>query len=284
MSQASVNNAQIEVQRFTLDLSTEKLFSRPFEISSPFACMYIESSTDAAYIKVKFDTNDSFQNYVTLGQKDIISFPYQKKKCFIAWDALASGSCTVVFLSTGKASFFFDDYDLVHKHFNEKIYGIKSFYNQMNLFSNAYDQEDNNALYLANTWSSPNDVISILAEIENIQSGDNARFMSFRLSGEEYFGVDKNAKLFIKSEITDTGITGDITINQPSGTVNFATGATTLRLTNSLITRDSIVLCVLRTGDVTACIKNTSVSSGVVRINLLTPATNETSCGFLVIN
>lgn len=83
---------------------------------------------------------------------------------------------------------------------------------------------------------------------------------------------------------TAAGTTGARTINNPSGTVNFAATATTLVVTNSLVTTASLIFAVIRTNDSTATIKNVVPASGSFTITLTAAATAETSVGFFVIN
>jgi hypothetical protein len=83
---------------------------------------------------------------------------------------------------------------------------------------------------------------------------------------------------------TAAGTTGNQTINKSAGTVNFAAAATSLTVTNSLVTANSIVLCTVRTNDSTAYIKNCVPAAGSFTVNLGAAATAETSVGFLVIN
>jgi hypothetical protein len=82
---------------------------------------------------------------------------------------------------------------------------------------------------------------------------------------------------------TTTGTTGNQTINLPSGSVNFAAGAQTLTVTNSLVTVDSHVLCVVETDDATADgIKCVTVSGGSFVIKLRAACTAETRVSFWV--
>lgn len=83
---------------------------------------------------------------------------------------------------------------------------------------------------------------------------------------------------------TAAGTTGAQTINKPSGTVNFAAGASSLVVTNSLVTATSIVFAVVRTNDTTAVIKNVVPAAGSFTITLNANATAETSVGFFVMN
>ena len=84
--------------------------------------------------------------------------------------------------------------------------------------------------------------------------------------------------------VTAAGTTGAQTINKLTGTVNFAAAATSLVVTNSLVSTGSIVLCVVRTNDATAVIKNVVPAAGSFTITLNAAATAETSVGFIVIN
>lgn len=84
--------------------------------------------------------------------------------------------------------------------------------------------------------------------------------------------------------VTSGGTTGNQTINKPTGTVNFAASATSLTVTNSLVSANSLVFAVIRTDDATATIKNVVPGSGSFVINLTAEATAETSVGFMVVN
>lgn len=82
---------------------------------------------------------------------------------------------------------------------------------------------------------------------------------------------------------TPGGTTGNQTINKPCGTVNFAAAATTLTVTNSLVTASSIIFATVLTNDSTAIIKNVVPSAGSFEIRLNAAATAETRVGFLVV-
>lgn len=77
------------------------------------------------------------------------------------------------------------------------------------------------------------------------------------------------------------GTTGAQTINKGSGSVNFAGAATTLVVTNSLVTASSLVFA---TNDGTATIKNVVAGVGSFTITLTAAASAETKVNFLVIN
>lgn len=93
-----------------------------------------------------------------------------------------------------------------------------------------------------------------------------------------------NNSFSLDTTITSAGTTGNQTINKPTGTVNFAAGASSLTVTNSLCSANSIVICSVRTNDSTALIKNVVPASGSFVIRLNANATAETSVGFWVIN
>ncbi|MGA9769172.1 MAG: hypothetical protein WBV94_09035 [Blastocatellia bacterium] len=94
----------------------------------------------------------------------------------------------------------------------------------------------------------------------------------------------KLRQLFVDQTITAGGTTGAQTINKAAGTVNFAAGASSLVVTNNLVTASSLVFAVVRTNDATATIKNVAPTSGSFTITLTANATAETSVGFHVIN
>lgn len=88
----------------------------------------------------------------------------------------------------------------------------------------------------------------------------------------------------VTQTITAAGVTGAQTINKAAGTVNFGPGASSLVVTNSLVSTASTVLCSVRTSDATAYVKNCVPAAGSFTANLGAAATAETSVGFLVIN
>ena len=100
----------------------------------------------------------------------------------------------------------------------------------------------------------------------------------------DLYKIENDGKITYWATNTAAGTTGAQTINRPSGTVNFAAGASSLVVTNSLCTTSSIVLPVVRTNDTTATIKNVVPGAGSFTINLEAAATAETSVGFFIIN
>jgi hypothetical protein len=101
---------------------------------------------------------------------------------------------------------------------------------------------------------------------------------------DERMRIKQNGSLTFPATNTAAGTTGNQTINKPSGTVNFAAGATALTVTNSLVTTASLVFATVQTNDATAYVKNCVAASGSFTINLGAAATAETRVCFWVIN
>lgn len=95
-------------------------------------------------------------------------------------------------------------------------------------------------------------------------------------------GVPGGVKL--DRTLTAAGTTGAQQIDKIAGTVNFAGAATTLVVTNNLVTVDSIIYATVMTNDTTAIIKNVIPAAGSFTIRLNAAATAETRVGFLVTN
>jgi hypothetical protein len=91
-------------------------------------------------------------------------------------------------------------------------------------------------------------------------------------------------QLNLDATITAGGTTGAQTIDKAAGTVNFAAAATSVVVTNALVSTSSLVWAFVRTADTTAAIKNVVPGTGSFTITLSAAATAETSVGFVVIN
>jgi hypothetical protein len=89
------------------------------------------------------------------------------------------------------------------------------------------------------------------------------------------------ADVKLQSEVAAT--TGGVTINKPMGRVSFITGGTTLVVTNSLVTANSNVFCVVLAAD-TATIKNVIPAAGSFNILLTAGASAELQVAFMVVN
>jgi hypothetical protein len=90
--------------------------------------------------------------------------------------------------------------------------------------------------------------------------------------------------LNLPKTITAGGTTGAQTINKPSGSVNFAAGATSLVVTNSLCTTSSVILVSMATNDATANGLRVVAGSGSFTIYMLVAPTAETRVNFLLTN
>lgn len=90
--------------------------------------------------------------------------------------------------------------------------------------------------------------------------------------------------LILSKTVTPAGTTGAQTINKASGTVNFAALATTLVLTNSLITTSSIVQLTLGTNDTTCRGFYYSPGAGSITIRTNGTPAAECRCDFLITN
>lgn len=102
------------------------------------------------------------------------------------------------------------------------------------------------------------------------------------LDGIVAFG--DHGQTYVKGTTTPGGTTGARTINRACGTVNLAAGASSVVVTNSLVTAaDSIVEFSVRSNDATAQVKNIVPSNGSFQINMVAAVTAETSVGWRVI-
>ena len=99
----------------------------------------------------------------------------------------------------------------------------------------------------------------------------------------ETFRVKGNGSVVVPVTITAVGTTGNQTINKAAGRVNIAAAGTTVTVTNSLVTANSIVLAVAATADATARVTNVVPATGSFVINTVA-VTAETAFNFLVIS
>ena len=99
----------------------------------------------------------------------------------------------------------------------------------------------------------------------------------------EVFRVKGNGSIVIPVTITAVGTTGNQTINKAAGRVNIATAGTSVTVTNSLVTENSIVLAIVATNDTTARVTSVVSAAGSFVINTVA-TTAETAFNFLVIS
>lgn len=110
-------------------------------------------------------------------------------------------------------------------------------------------------------------------------------FTDVKLINLEAFVLSRYSAPTLLRTITAAATVGAQTINKPAGTVNFAAAAASLIVTNSLVTADSIVLCVIRTADTQfTFIKSVVCAAGSFTITANAAANAETSVWFVVFN
>lgn len=90
-------------------------------------------------------------------------------------------------------------------------------------------------------------------------------------------------QLLTDKTMTTAGTTGNVTINKGAGSVRFAAAATSLTLTNSLITTTTILAVSLSTNDATAMFLNYVTASGSVVFNLAVAPTAETELRWCIL-
>ena len=139
-------------------------------------------------------------------------------------------------------------------------------------------------LQILPTWNTSGTPTGLLVKVTDTASNAASKLLDLQVGTTSLLNVSKNGKITLDSTYTAGGTTGDQTINKPSGSVNFAAAATSLTVTNSLVTTSSIITCVVMTNDSTAYIKNVVPGSGSFTINLGAAATAETKVGFIVYN
>lgn len=120
----------------------------------------------------------------------------------------------------------------------------------------------------------------VLAGQRGLRPGFDGAFLG--VSGEAW-------SVFAKSfsgdkTITAGGTTGARTINNPIGSVNFAAAASSLVVTNSLVTANSIIIAIIQTNDSTFTSVKAVPASGSFTLYANAPATAETRVGFVVFN
>jgi hypothetical protein len=92
------------------------------------------------------------------------------------------------------------------------------------------------------------------------------------------------ANIVVNKTITAAGTTGAQTINLTSGSVNFAALATSLVVTNSLVTTSSIILATVASNDSTMKSVQAVAAAGSFTLYANAAATAETRVNFLVLN
>ena len=147
----------------------------------------------------------------------------------------------------------------------------------------ALSNNGSNIITLANQNASSgaaNRILTGIATDYNINA-DETIFLIYDDTTARWRLIGSTLKVAVT--ITPVGTTGNQTINKIAGRVNIAAAGTTVTVTNSLVTADSIVLAVAATNDTTARVTNVVPSAGSFVINTVA-TTSECAFNFLVIS
>lgn len=124
--------------------------------------------------------------------------------------------------------------------------------------------------------------ISATADMEHRQY--EAKDQIFYTNNAEVMRLLSAGNIVFPTTVTAIGTTGNQTINKVSGTVNVAAAGTTITVTNSLVTANSLVFATARTNDTTCAVKNVVPGSSTFTINMTGACAATTSVGFFVVN
>lgn len=104
------------------------------------------------------------------------------------------------------------------------------------------------------------------------------------LAATTTMSISADGDLHLNKTITTPGVTGNQTINKTAGSVNFGASASTLTVTNSLVTTSSVIVATVATNDTTMKSVNVVQSAGSFVLNANAAATAETRVNFVVFN
>ncbi len=143
-----------------------------------------------------------------------------------------------------------------------------------------FEQEttDNNNEVIATIEAVITDVTSTSEDADLV-----FKTMAAGAAAGEKLRITSLGSIIVPTTITAPGTTGDQTINKAAGRVNIAAAGTTVTVTNSLVTANSIVMAVAATADATAVVKNVVPAAGSFVINTVA-VTAETAFNFFVIS
>jgi hypothetical protein len=110
----------------------------------------------------------------------------------------------------------------------------------------------------------------------------NASVTALRVPGASF--VASTTDLQLSKTSTAAATTGAQTISKPAGSVNFAAAATSLVVTNALVTANSIIIATVNTNDATMKTVLAVAGAGSFTLHANAAATAETRVSFLVIN
>ena len=167
--------------------------------------------------------------------------------------------------------------------------------NNLYQFSRA---SDGNAICKINTGANSLECGTLVATSNNVVLGNYDTYLSRKGAGILGIGASSGsitgeiqvAKITASGDIafgktiTASGTTGAQTINKTSGSVNLAAAATSLVVTNSLVTTSSVIQCTVGTNDTTAKSVQVVAAAGSFTIYPNTAPTAETKVFFTVTN
>ena len=107
--------------------------------------------------------------------------------------------------------------------------------------------------------------------------------MAAGAAAAETFRITSLGSITVPTTITAVGTTGNQTINKAAGRVNIAASGTTVTVTNSLVSVNSIILAVCATADATARVTNVVPGAGSFVINIVA-TTAEVAINWVVIS
>jgi hypothetical protein len=113
---------------------------------------------------------------------------------------------------------------------------------------------------------------------------DNSGALKATTDGGAKLGAVGNGFGKINLSYSKAASVGAVTQNTPCGIVKIAATGSSVVVTNSLVSANSIVLATVQSADSTAYIKNVVPAAGSFTITLGAAATADTTIGYLVIN
>jgi hypothetical protein len=114
--------------------------------------------------------------------------------------------------------------------------------------------------------------------------GSGAQLLAdFQVGSSSYFAFSNKGAFIVPITIVTPGTTGNTTINNLAGRVNIAAAGTSVTVTNSLVTANSIIVATAATNDATGVVKNVVAAAGSFVINVV-GVTAETAFNWIVIS
>ena len=125
---------------------------------------------------------------------------------------------------------------------------------------------------------------TLLDVFDNTTGNATTPYLRVRNSNGDFFQVGALGDISQTKTITAAGTTGAQTINKSSGAVNFAAAATSLVVTNSFCTVNSVIQCTVGTNDTTLKSVAVVAAAGSFTMHANAAATAETRVFFSITN